>query len=161
MNIRTESAGDATQIREIHLASFPDSTEADLVDRLRSDGDAVISLVAEENDLLIGHVMFSRMTAPFRALGMAPAALLPNWRKKGVAANLIRSGIEQARNEGWEGIFVLGDPDYYPRFGFDAKMAEGFCSPYAGPYLMALTLQGSELPLQSGRLDYAPAFDGL
>ena len=161
MEIRPESPGDHPQVRHVHLTSFPDATEADLGDRLRSDGDAVISLAAHENGLLVGHVMFSRMSAPFKALGMAPVAVLPEWRRKGIAAALIRSGIEQARTQGWEGIFVLGDPDYYSRFGFDVEMAKNFQSAYAGPYLMALNLQGNELPTGVGRIDYAPAFEGL
>ena len=161
MEIRSESPNDYSQVREIHLKSFPDVTEADLVDQLRVDGDAVISLVAHENDQLVGHVMFSRMSAPFRALGMAPVAVLPDWRRQGIAAALIRSGIEQARADGWEGIFVLGDPDYYQRFGFSARMAEGFSSPYAGPYLMVLSLQSSKLPIQVGQIEYALAFEGL
>lgn len=161
MEIRPESPNDYPHIQSIHLKSFPNATEADLVDRLRSDSYAVISLVAQEDDQLVGHVMFSRMSAPFRALGMAPVAVLPDWRRKGIAAALIRNGIEEARNEDWEGIFVLGDPDYHPRFGFSAGMAEGFSSPYAGPYLMVLALQGGSLPIQSGQIEYAPAFEGL
>ena len=160
-NIRVETPDDYADVRKLHLTAFPSADEADLVDRLRGDGDAVISLVAIEGDDLVGHVMFSRMSAPFRSLGLAPVAVLSDWRRKGIAARLIEGGIKRAQKDGWEGIFVLGEPGFYRRFGFSAAQAEKFESPYAGPYLMALALQGSDLPCKSGRIDYAPAFSAL
>ena len=123
--------------------------------------DAVVSLVAIEGPVLTGHVVFSRMAAPFRALGLGPVAVLLDWRRKGIAAELIQEGIKRATNDGWAGIFVLGDPNYYQRFGFKSKHAEGFESPYAGPHLMALPLNNDGLPARFGRLDYAPAFSAM
>ncbi len=161
MTIRSETPDDRAGIRAVHLASFPGPGEADLVDRLRQDGDAVLSLVAIEDGAVAGHVMLSRMKAPFRALGLGPVAMLPGWRKRGIAARLIGEGIRRARADSWDGIFVLGEPAYYQRFGFTAAMAAGFESPYGGPYLMALALNGGGLPAKSGRIDYAPAFAAL
>ncbi|MBC8280380.1 MAG: N-acetyltransferase [Chloroflexi bacterium] len=161
MNIRPEIPADYAEIRSLLLASFPTADEADLVEQLRTDGDVEISLVAIEGDQVIGHVVFSVMSAPFRALGLAPVAVLADHRRKGVAERLINTGIEQAKNDGWEGMFVLGEPDYYQRFGFRAETAQGFESVYAGPYLMALSLKSEVLPKTSGRIDYAPAFAGL
>jgi putative acetyltransferase len=161
MNFRDESLDDHKAVRHLHLTSFPGPGEADLVDQLRGDGDAVISLVAIEGRVLTGHVMFSRMVAPFRALGLGPVAVLSDWRRTGIAAVLIQAGIKRATNEGWAGIFVLGAPNYYRRFGFQPKHTEGFESPYAGPHLMALPLNNDELPTRSGRLDHAPAFAAL
>ena len=129
--------------------------------QLRKDGDAVISLIAVEGGNVVGHVMFSRMSAPFRALGLAPVSVDPHWRNQGIAARLIEEGLKQAKATGWEGIFVVGDPAYYQRFGFSANAAEGFESPYAGPYLMVLALNEDGLPSRSGRIDYAPAFSSL
>jgi putative acetyltransferase len=161
MNLRDECVGDHEAVRQLHLASFPGPGEATLVDQLRGDGDAVISLVAIEGGTLIGHVMFSRMAAPFRALGLGPVAVLPDRRRKGIAAALIHAGIERARNEGWAGIFVLGDSAYYRRFGFTSGHADGFESRYAGPHFMALPLHSDEFPRRTGPLDYAPAFSTL
>lgn len=131
------------------------------MDHLRRDGDAVISLVAVDDEKVVGHVMFSRMQTSFRALGLAPVAVLPGYRKRGIAARLIEEGIAQAGKGGWDGIFVLGDPDYYQRFGFAAAPAAAFDSPYAGPYLMALALHENGLPVQKGPLEYALAFAAL
>jgi len=161
MNLREEAAADVNAVRQLLLASFPGAGEADLVEKLRAAGDAVISLVAIDGGVLTGHVMFSRMAAPFPALGLAPVAVLSDWRRRGIAAALIQEGIKRAKNEGYAGIFVLGDPGYYQRFGFSIHHADGFDSPYAGPYFMALPLQGNQLPSQSGRVDYAPAFSAL
>jgi putative acetyltransferase len=161
MNLRDESSGDHEAIRRLHLASFPGPGEANLVDQLRKDGDLIISLVAIEGRVLVGHVMLSKMAAPFRALGLGPVAVLPDWRRKGIAAALIQEAIKRATYQGWAGIFVLGDPSYYRRFGFESKHADGFESPYAGPHFMALPLHNDELPLRFGRIDYAPAFSAL
>jgi len=161
MTIRIESSDDNVAIRRLHLASFPGPGEADLVDGLREAGDTILSLVAIDGGVLAGHVMFSRMAAPFRALGLGPVAVLRDWRRKGIAARLIEDGIKHAKRDSWAAIFVLGSPEYYQRFGFSVKEAENFESPYAGPHLMVLSLNGDHLPMRSGRIDYAPAFSAL
>jgi putative acetyltransferase len=157
MIIRSETPADYAAIRSIVTEAFAGEIEADLIDALRADGDSVISLVAEEGEGIAGHVLFSRMDAPFRALGLGPVAVLPARQRSGIGAALIRAGIEEARRQGWQGVFVLGDPAYYKRFGFDPALAVGFDCVYAGPYLMALPL-GETLPAEAGRVTYAPAF---
>jgi putative acetyltransferase len=160
MMIREEQPADRMAIRSVVMAAFEREAEADLVDWLREGGDSTISLVAQENGAVVGHVLFSRMSAPFRALGLAPVAVSPEWQRAGIGGALIRAGLERAREEGWEAVFVLGDPAYYRRFGFEPSLAQGFSSPYAGPYLMALALQG-DLPVATGEIGYAPAFARL
>ena len=155
--IRDEKPTDRAAVRAISEAAFGGPEEADLVDRLRDDGDREVSLVAVDSDVVVGHVLFSRMDAPFRALGLAPVAVTPQRQRSGIDGRLIRAGLERVRSAGWQGVFVLGDPGYYRRFGFDSTLAGGFASPYAGPHLMALSL-GPDLPARSGRIGYAPAF---
>ena len=159
MKIRDEAASDRDPIRALHLCSFPTADEADLVERLREDGDVVFSLVAEVADCLTGHVLFSRMSAPFPALGLAPVAVFPEWRGQGMAARLIEAGLAAAAAD-WDAVFVLGEPAYYGRFGFDVPAARGFQSPYAGPHFMARALK-PQLPATSGRVGYAKAFVAL
>ncbi len=160
-NIRIETPADFAGIRAVEKAAFPTQAEADLIDRLRADGDAVFSLVALLDNGIIGHAVFSRMRAPFGTLGLGPVAVMAQHRRKGIAANLIREGLRRAREDGWKGVFVLGDPAYYGRFGFDVSLAAGFTSPYAGPHLMAVALQSDGLPSRDGSLEYAAAFAGL
>ena len=161
MKIRPESPADIPFIREVHEQAFGSGQEAKLVDALRSDGSAILSLVAEDGDRIAGHVTFSRMDAPFPAVGLAPIGVVPARQRTGIGSALIRHGIASAMEDGWEAIFVVGDPNYYCRFGFDAEMAREFESPYAGPYLMVLPLLARGLAVRTGRIAYAPAFAGL
>jgi putative acetyltransferase len=159
--IRAETVSDIAAIRAVEEAAFARPHEADLVDAVRAAGDAVFSLVAIEAEQLVGHAMFSRMDAPFRALGLGPVAVRPDRQRRGIGGRLIREGLLRAEAEDWQAVLVLGDPAYYRRFGFDPAMAAGLGSPYAGPYLMALPLGAPDLPTRSGRVDYAPAFAAL
>ncbi len=161
MKIRREKAADQAAIHDILLRSFPGPDEALLVDLLRSQGDAEIMLVAVDGDTPVAFVALSRMKAPFRALGLAPVAVLPDYRERGIAARLIWKALAEAKEAGWEGIFLLGNPDYYSRFGFRTEAAQSFQSPYAGPHFMALALQKDQLPETSGSVEYAPAFAEL
>jgi putative acetyltransferase len=160
MIVRPEEPADYAAVRAVVEAAFPTPAEARLVDQLRADGDAEISLVAVDGDAIVGHVMFSRITAGFRALGLGPVAVLPARQRSGVGNLLITRSLAQAEAEGWQIVFVLGDPTYYQRFGFDPALARGFASPYAGPHLMALSLTQSLTKLD-GKIDYASAFAAL
>jgi putative acetyltransferase len=157
--IRPEVLADRAAIRRLHLESFPTAAEADLVDALRDEGDAVLSLVAQEGTAVIGHVLFSRMTAPFRALGLAPVAVQSSHRRQGIAAHLVETGLAQAAMQGWQAVFVLGDATYYARFGFDAAKAAGFGNAFAGPHFMVKPLEA--LPVMAGTVEYAAAFARL
>jgi len=158
MEIRMEKPADFAGIRSVEEDAFPTRSEADLVDRLRTDGDAVFSLVAVHEDEIVGYVMLSRMRTPLETLGLGPVAVLTPHRRNGIAASLIREGLRHATEKGWKGVFVLGDPAYYCRFGFNAALAAGFTSPYSGPHLLALALQRDGLPIQKGSLEYPAAF---
>ena len=160
MIIRDEQCADLAAISGIVTAAFGRPGEAVLVDRLRRGGDIVLSLVAIDGDKVVGHALLSRMTAPFQALGLGPVAVLPNRQRSGIGSRLIRAVIDRAGQLDWQAIFVLGDPNYYRRFGFDPTLAAGFSCRYAGPHLMVLPL-GAALPAATGLIDYAPAFRAL
>ena len=106
--------------------------EAHLVEQLRAEGDSVNALVAVEQTQIIGHVMLSNMAAPFKALGLGPVSVRPDRRRSGDGSALIREGLRQARQDGWHAVFVLGDPRFYRRFGFDPELAGGFTCPTQG-----------------------------
>lgn len=165
LEVREQRAGEAAAIRSVHLAAFPLATEADLVEQLRGDGDAVISLVAVANGKVVGHVLFSRMSVEadgrgLVGLGLGPVAVVPDRQRTGIGSALIETGIAKAQSTGAQIIFVLGEPAYYGRFGFDAKCAAPFASPYAGQYLQARMFGNVPQPA-TGRADYAAAFAGL
>jgi putative acetyltransferase len=160
MIIRREEQADQAGIREVVRAAFATPAEARLVDKLRADGDAVISLVAVEEGAVVGHVMFSRMAAPPKTLGMAPVAVSPARQRTGIGSRLVQEGLALAKSDGWETVVVLGAPAYYTRFGFDPALTRDVVSPFAGPNLMAQKLTQTAPPLV-GRVDYAPAFTDL
>ena len=161
MLIRDETNADRQGVFEVQGAAFPTSGEAKLVDQLRADGDLVISVVAVHAGDILGHAAFSRMRAPFPALGLGPVGILPAHQRCGLGAALIRAGLERAKQRGWEGVFVLGDPSYYERFGFTPALASGFSCRYAGPHFMALPVNGDALPRPHGNVAYPAAFDSL
>ena len=164
--IRPAEPRDAAPVRAVHRAAFPTAAEADLVERIEADGDAVVSLVAERQGEVVGHILLSRMRVEgdgraFRALGLGPVAVLPPFQRSGVGSDLVRGALAIAAATGEELLFVLGEPEYYGRFGFSAEAAAPFASPYAGPFLMALTL-GEGVPRPAaGKAEYARAFSGL
>lgn len=168
MNIRPIAESDFDAVIQVHRAAFASTAfghqgEADLVRSIHNDGDALVSLVAEEDGRIIGHAMFSRMRVeadgiPLRAAGLAPVGVAPILHGQGVGSALIRAGHTALEQQGCQIIFVLGHPDYYPRFGYCAVDAVPFASPYAGSHFMALWLDKSVKSPERGRADYAPAF---
>lgn len=161
ITIRAETLTDRAAIDAIHAASFPTSAEADLVAALRDSGDLVTSLVATVEGALVGHVAFSPVSvagADVSATGLAPVAVLPSFRRRGVGAALVAAGLEARRAAGDAGVVVLGDPAYYGRFGFVAARTFGLTDPYGGGDAFQLLGHG---PLPTGAVRYAPAFDAL
>jgi putative acetyltransferase len=166
VEVRYATPGDADEIRKVHLSAFETSLEADLVEQLGRDGDAVISLVATADGAIVGHILFSRMDVKadgrtIDALGLAPVAVMPKQQREGVGAMLIEAGLREAQSLGTEIVFVVGEPKYYSRFGFAAETAAGFASPYAGEYFQAKVLAVRFTVPNSAHADYAPAFAGL
>jgi putative acetyltransferase len=166
LTVRPATEGDSEAIRSVHRAAFPTPAEAELVTRIHSDFDSEISLVAEQAGEIVGHVMLSRMSVSgdataFRALGLGPVGVNPGCQGSGVGSGLIRAALATAATLGKEVVFVLGEPDYYGRFGFSAEAAAPFASPYSGPYFMALWLRPNAVPPVAGKADHAPAFAGL
>lgn len=159
LNISREQPADVSAVHAIHTAAFGQPTEADLVDALRQGGWADISLVAKEGGAVVGHVLFSRLDAPMRALALAPVAVAPSRQRSGIGSALIHEGLSIATAEGWDIVFVLGDPAYYERFGFSREMARGFACVYAGDYFMALALHS--VGIVSGAIRYPPPFAAL
>lgn len=158
ITVRGETPDDHQAIWQLNRSAFPTAAEADLIGRLRAGGASAISLVAERDGAVIGHILFSEMRSPARTLGLAPVAVDEKHRKQGIAAALIRAGISLADQEGWRAIFVLGDPAFYQRFGFRADAALAFESAYAGPHFMVRIFDAAIPP---GRAEYAAAFDDL
>jgi putative acetyltransferase len=168
MIIRLIDPADFEAVDAVHRAAFASTAfghqgEADLVRAIHADGDALVSLVAETDGEIVGHALFSCMEieadgVPLQGAGLAPVGVLPNLHSGGVGSALIWRGLELLHGQGIQISFVLGHPDYYPRFGYSAEAALPFASPFAGPHFMALLLDKSVRLPESGRARYAPAF---
>lgn len=117
--------------------------EAALIEALRRDGDVAVELVALEDSVAVGHAMFSRAEAAgCRIAALAPVAVRIDRQGRGIGAALIRAGLAACAVQGIEAVVVLGDPEYYRRFGFAPTALD---SPYAGPHFQALELKPGAL----------------
>lgn len=131
VNIRTESNQDINGIYLVNEQAFGQKNEAALVDNLRKKKAITLSMVAEVEGQIVGHILFSPvMVEPdnshITAITLAPLAVLPDYQRKGIGSQLIRTGLEECRLLGHNLVFVVGHPEYYPRFGFVQARTKGF-----------------------------------
>lgn len=162
--IRSERPDDKRVIHAIHTACFPTPGEAQLVDRLRAAGRLPVSLVAEVEGAVVGHVAFSPVTTPLGAegVGLAPVAVLKDHRRQGIATALIQAGLAACRAAGYGWAVVLGDPAFYARLGFLPAAEFGLADDYGGgDAFQAIGLSPGGLPIGAGLVRYAPEFSDL
>lgn len=164
--IRAATGADAPAVEALLRACFPRDAEARLVQHLAIDGDLVLVLVAEEDGALVGMIAASRMqvtadTREIAAVAIAPLAVAKTVRGQGVGEALVAAAIAHLRSAGVELGFVLGDPAYYGRFGFEAMTARGFDSPYAGENFMGIRLNDGPCVHTPGAASHARAFAAL
>lgn len=160
--IRFARPADHVAIAEVVEAAFGRTDEARLVERLRQAGDVLLEMVAEEAGAVSGHVLFSRLWVdrPELFAALAPLAVRPELQRAGVGSDLVRRGLEQAREFGAHGVLVLGHPAYYPRFGFAPETAARVKAPFTGaPGFMGLALEAGafDAPMH---VAYPDAFSG-
>ena len=127
IDIREETAADIESIREVNRCAFGQDHEGSIVDALRSNGGALLSLVATLNGQVVGHIMYSPIvvggTADGAALG--PVAVLKEYQRQGIGSSLILAGNQRLKDIGCPFIMVIGHPHYYPRFGFMSASSQG------------------------------------
>jgi putative acetyltransferase len=165
VEIRPETAQDRLAIHQVNAGAFETETEARLVDALRDSGVPLVSLVAEQNGMIVGHILFSPMTDAeghdVPIAGLAPMAVVPGHQQQGIGSALVRAGLEQCKVAGFHAVIVLGHPDYYPRFGFVPASRFGIQSQYDVPdeVLMAQELVPGALAGLQGVVRYHRLFD--
>jgi putative acetyltransferase len=159
LTIRFERFDDLGQIRAVNEAAFERTDEADLVDNLRAEGAVLLSLIAEVDDRIAGHILFSRMTIGLvEAVALAPMAVLPEYHRRQIGSALVRRGLDELRNRAERIVIVLGHEHYYPRFGFSTDTARHLSSPFPKEAYMALELQSGALDGIAGHVEYPRAF---
>jgi putative acetyltransferase len=167
--VRPETREDGPAVRAINLLAFGQPTEADLVDRLRAACPEAVSLVAEVDGLVAGHILFTPVTVedgrgPIVGMGLAPMAVLPERQRTGVGAALIREGLDRLRRQGCPFVVVVGHPEYYPRFGFQRASRHGLTSQWEGvsdAAFLALVLDATAMAGAAGVARYRDEFDEL
>lgn len=167
--IRPEEPDHAAGVYQVEKDAFGRTAEADLCARLRKRKAVTISLVALDDDQVVGHVLFSPVRiAPegsadtgLPVLGMGPVAVDPDHQGQGIGSRLIRAGLEEARQLGATAVVVLGDPRYYTRFGF--QPASHFGVRFQDPAVpakdfMLIELRRGALEGHAGVATYEPEF---
>jgi putative acetyltransferase len=161
MKVAEIGTEDRAAIHGVVSAAFGRPDEAELVRRLRDDGDAVLELAAFEGNTVLGHLLFSALTvdpATIRVAALAPVSVAPTHQNQGVGSALIREGLARCGGLGFHACAVLGDPDYYKRFGFSLGAASVLSSVYSGPAYQALEFRSGALAGGIWRVTYPKAF---
>jgi len=168
LRVRPEEDADHERVRAVHEAAFGRPDEARLVEALRASAHPAISLVAELDGRVAGHVFFSPVglepSSPgFAAAALGPLAVGPPAQGRGIGSALVRAGLERCPGQGWRAVFLLGNPAYYERFGFAPAGPLGLLY---GSEALERAFQVRELAPGAlagcrGRVRYHEAFAGL
>ncbi len=166
MIIRPEKKEDIEAIHSILRQAFSRPEEARLVDELRGKyGSDVLSLVAEDESQVVGHILFSSVVIEgdqkkLKGMGLAPMAVLPSMHRSGIGSKLVSTGLEMLKKSGVPFIVVLGHPDYYPRFGFEPASRYGIRPQWEGvpDYVFMILWFTKPAPQITGTAVFLPEF---
>ena len=166
--IRHEVATDREAVAEVNRSAFGRDAEARLVEAVRGLGTDVLSLVACEGKRVVGHILFSEVTIHqaddrWTAIGLGPMAVAPECQRRGIGAALIAGGLEECRRIDRTVVFVLGHPDYYPRFGFVPASEAGlyYRDESFAPAFFVIELEAGALRGRAGRVVYSAPFEDV
>jgi len=156
---------DHPRVFAVHEAAFGRPNEATLVDALRASAHPQISLVADVDGEVVGHVFFSPVSIQPAAhtpplAGLAPVAVHPTYQGRGIGAALIRAGLQRCSQYDWRAVFLVGNPAYYSRFGFvlAAPLNLTYGDPAFDRALQVVELTRGALDGCRGRVCFHPAF---
>jgi putative acetyltransferase len=164
IDIRAEQPQDTARISYVNEQAFRQTSEAELVDLLRTRRKLLISLVAETAGEIVGHIAFSRVTidsdGQVNGIGLGPLAVLPEKQNRGIGSQLVQAGLEKCREMGFDYVVVLGHATYYPRFGFTPAGRVGLRCFWdvADDVFMVLEFRSGALREVSGLVNYEPEF---
>ncbi len=164
--IVTNCADHAVGIAAITLEAFArkygsGDKEVAIIDRLRLDGDVVVELVALHGGAVVGHAMFSRAVvkpSTIEVVALGPVCARTDRNISGIVYALIRECFARCKALGFDAVVLLGDPNYYKRFGFTREAARRFECEYSGPHFQALKLRDDALAGGPWKLTYPAAF---
>jgi putative acetyltransferase len=162
--VRHETASDREAVFRVVAAAFEGEDVPGLVDALRDSGKVLLSLVAEEDGEVVGHIMFSPMTidsdqSSFPCVCLSPLAVSPPRQRRGVGSRLVEAGLDELHRAGHGAVFVQGHPAYYPRFGFRPAREFDVHHGEDRDAFMIIELYPGALDGVNGWVKYAKAFD--
>lgn len=165
--IREEVPADVEAVHRVNEAAFDTEAEAKLVDVLRANAGLTLSLVAQADERIVGHIAFSPVVVTcgdgttVAGVGLAPMAVLPTHQRTGIGGRLIAEGLRRLRDAAHRFCVVLGHPDYYPRHGFSVASRSGIRweRPVPDEAFMVQELVPAGLAGVSGVVRYRPEFD--
>ena len=162
IEIREEGPDDVAAIRDVNKRAFGQDQEGKIVDALRSNGAALLSLVATLNGEVVGHIMYSPITVGDEVTGgaLGPMAVLPEHQRLGIGSKLVQAGNLKLKDAGCPFIIVLGHANFYPRFGFKPARTFGVKCEWDVPdeAFMLLVLDESKMQGVSGLAKYRHEF---
>jgi putative acetyltransferase len=161
--IRSEAASDREAVFRVEREAFGRDVEARLVEALREAGKVLLSLVAERNGEVVGHILFTPMTiesgdVSHAAVCLGPLAVAPAYQRQGIGGRLLQAGLAALRSQGHGIVWLAGHPSYYPRFGFRPAREYAIHLEDDREAFMVLALQPGALDGVSGRVRYADEF---
>lgn len=166
VTIRHEEPADRAAVHAVNVAAFERSAEADLVDHLRDQASPIVTLVAERDGDIVGHILFTPVTVDgdgdsWAAMALGPMAVRPDVQRQGVGRALVKEGLRRCKELNVPAVFVLGHPDYYPRFGFEPASRHGCRCQWDVPddVFMVRLLRGHNTA--GGLVQYHKAFDAV
>jgi putative acetyltransferase len=159
--IRDEQPDDIAVIREVNRLAFGQDDEGRIVDALRANGAATLSLVAVDDAVVVGHIMFSPLSVGEAiGAGLGPMAVTPGHQRQGIGSRLVQAGIERLRASGCPFVVVIGHPNFYPRFGFQPATTYGLTCEWdvSAEAFMVNVLDPDVRSRLRGRAQYRPEF---
>ena len=165
VEIREERPADVAAVREVNRRAFEQERESNIVDALRANGGALLSLVATIDDQVVGHVMYSRVSVGDMVNGAAlgPMAVLPEHQRQGIGTRLIDTANQKIKDAGYPFIIVVGHAEYYPRFGFRPAGKYGIKCEWDVPeeVFMVLMLDAAKMQGVAGLAKYRDEFSTI
>lgn len=170
ITVRQETNYDFNEVFELNHIAFGRDSEAKLVDALRNNPTVFVpelSLVATIDNIIVGHILFTKIKVvddkqnEFDSLALAPMAVKPDSQKNGIGGQLIRAGLNRARELNFKSVIVLGHKHYYPKFGFVPTSKWNIKSPFDVPTeaFMGIELMEDGLKDVNGTVKYPKEFD--
>jgi predicted N-acetyltransferase YhbS len=166
IRIRQEVTKDYNRVYKITKLAFGQEKESILIEKIRKGPNFVpeLSLVAEKDNKIVGHILFSKMKivgeSEYETLMLAPLAVIPELQKQGIGGKLVKKGIEKAIELGFNSIIVVGHKDYYPKFGFQKASKWDIKCPFEVPdeAFMGIELTEKALENKAGVVQFPEEF---